>query len=91
MATAALSDEHKARFTAEHRPFVNFSFEKFYAIDRFGSFTDPQQFERFCAYLHLPCERIAEHPLFNFDRLDGLYRAFGVDYGHRQPVRVGRR
>ncbi|MCY7330460.1 MAG: FAD-binding oxidoreductase, partial [Saprospiraceae bacterium] len=49
MATAALSDEHKARFTEEHRPLVNFSFEKFYAIDRFGSFTDSQQFERFCA------------------------------------------
>ena len=26
IATAALSDEHKARFTAEHRDFVNFSF-----------------------------------------------------------------
>lgn len=73
MATAALSDEHKARFTVEHRPFVHFSFEQFYAIDRFGSFTDPQQFERFCQYLGLRCDPIAEHPLFNFERLDSLY------------------
>ncbi len=74
IATAALSDEHKERFTAEHRRFVNFSFEKYYAIDRFGSFTDPSQFERFCRYLNIPCERVSEHPLFNFDRVEALYR-----------------
>lgn len=74
IATAALSDEHKERFTAEHRRFVNFTFEKYYAIDRFGSFTDPLQFERFCRYLNIPCERIFEHNLFNFNRLEALYR-----------------
>lgn len=86
MATAALSDEHKARFTAEHRPFVNFSFEKFYAIDRFGSFTDPQQFERFCRHLGIPCERVMEHPLFNFERLESLYRTAEYSF---DPVLVG--
>lgn len=74
IATAALSDEHKERFTAEHRRFVNFTFEKYYAIDRFGSFTDPSQFERFCQYLNIPCERVIEHHLFNFNRLEALYR-----------------
>lgn len=73
IATAALSDEHKARFTAEHRQFVNFNFEKYYAIDRFGSFTDPLQFERFCAYLHIRCDRVSEHNLFNFNRIEALY------------------
>lgn len=73
VATARMSDDNKARFTAEHQPFINFSFEKYYAIDRFGSFTDGQQFERFCDYLHIPCERVREHPLFNFNRLDALY------------------
>lgn len=73
IATAALSDEHKERFTAEHRQFVNFAFEKYYAIDRFGSFTDPLQFERFCQYLHIRCERVPTHPLFNFNRLEALY------------------
>ncbi|HRI59660.1 MAG TPA: FAD-dependent oxidoreductase, partial [Saprospiraceae bacterium] len=74
VATAAMSDEHKDRFTAEHRRFVNFTFEKFYAIDRFGSFTDPLQFERFCQYLGIRCERVLEHNLFNFNRLEALYR-----------------
>lgn len=74
VATAAMSDEHKTRFTEEHRPFVNQSFEKFYAIDRYGSFTDGLQFERFCEYLKIPCERVLEHNLFNFNRLEALYR-----------------
>lgn len=73
LATAALSDEHKERFTAEHRQFVHFSFEKYYAIDRFGSFTDPLQFERFCKRLQIPFQRVQEHKLFNFERLEALY------------------
>lgn len=74
LATAAMSDEHKERFTAEHRDFVHSSFEKYYAIDKYGSFTDPSQFERFCAYLHIRCERTDDHPLFNYDRLEAVYR-----------------
>jgi hypothetical protein len=74
IATAAMSDAHKVRFTEEHRPFVNFQFEKFYAIDRFGSFTDAVQFERFCAYLNIRCDRLNSHNLFNFNRLEALYR-----------------
>ena len=74
VATAAMSDEHKARFTEEHKDFVHFQFEKYYAIDRFGSFTDAAQFERFCQYLNIRCEQITRHPLFNFDRMEALYR-----------------
>lgn len=74
IATATLSDAHKARFTEEHKPFVNSTFEKFYAIDRYGSFTDPLQFERFCARIGIPCERIEAHALFNFERIEALYR-----------------
>jgi FAD dependent oxidoreductase len=74
VATAAMSDAHKERFTVEHRQFVNASFEKFYAIDRFGSFTDPQQFERFCSFLKIRCEKVERHPLFNFSRIEALYR-----------------
>ncbi len=73
IATAVMSNDYKARFTADHQAFINFSFDKYYALDRFGSFTDPQQFERFCQYLDIRCERVPEHPLFNFDRLSALY------------------
>lgn len=78
VATALMSDDNKARFTAEHQDFINFHFEKYYAIDKFGSFTDAQQFERFCDYIHIPCERICDHSLFNFNRIEALYKT--VEY-----------
>ena len=86
IATAALSDEHKTRFTEEHRAFVHAHFEKFYALDRFGSFTDPRQFERFCAYLSIPCRPIATHPLFNFNRIEALYATEEATF---DPVLLG--
>lgn len=73
VATAVMSNENKERFTQDHRPFINFEYEKYYAIDRFGSFTDPMQFERFCRYLGIRCDKVAHHPLFNFHRLEALY------------------
>ncbi|MCC7246041.1 MAG: FAD-dependent oxidoreductase [Saprospiraceae bacterium] len=86
VATAALSDEHKQRFTTEHKAFVNDHFEKFYAIDRFGSLTDALQFERFCDYLNIRCERVSAHPLFNFHRLEALYRTEEHSF---DPVKLG--
>ena len=48
-----MSDDNKARFIADHQPFYHSEFEKYYAIDRFGVFTDSLQFERFCEYLKI--------------------------------------
>jgi hypothetical protein len=73
VATAMMSDENKARFTAEHSDFIHTDFEKYYAIDRFGSFTDAAQFERFCNFINIRCERVEEHHLFNYERLEALY------------------
>jgi hypothetical protein len=73
VATAIMSDDNKARFTREHEPFINFKFEKYYAIDKFGSFTDAAQFERFCQFVKIKCDAVTQHPLFNFNRLEALY------------------
>ncbi len=73
VATALMSDDNKKRFTAEHKPFIHFAFEKYYAIDRHGSLTDAAQFERFCHYIGIRCEPVERHPLFNYDRLESLY------------------
>ena len=74
VATAVMSDDNKARFTAEHRPFINFEFEKYYAVEKFGSFTDAAQFERFCRHLRIRADRVNAHPLFDFRRIEALYR-----------------
>lgn len=73
VATAIMSDENKARFTEDHKEFINFHFDKFYAIDRYGSFTDPLQFERFCNHINIKCDRVYDNPLFNYHRLEALY------------------
>ncbi|MCB0584474.1 MAG: FAD-binding oxidoreductase [Phaeodactylibacter sp.] len=73
VATALMSDDNKSRFTADHQEFINFKFEKYYAIDRFGSFTDSLQFERFCEFIGIRCEPVLRHPLFNYHRLEALY------------------
>lgn len=73
IATARIANDHKERFTEDHKRFINFSFKKYYGIDRYSSFTDPGQFERFCNYLHIKAERVNEHELFDFSRIEALY------------------
>lgn len=73
VATAIMSNENKARFTEDHKEFIHSEFEKYYAIDRYGSFTDPLQFERFCRHIDIKCDRVNDHPLFNYHRLEALY------------------
>ena len=74
IATALMSNDYKQRFAEEHKDFILFELEKYYAIDRYGSYTDSAQFERFCEYLNLHCDPVSRHPLFRFDRLEALYR-----------------
>jgi hypothetical protein len=86
VATALMSDDNKARFTEEHRPFILFDFEKYYAIDRYGSFTDAAQFERFSDFIGIRCDRVEGHPLFNYDRLEALYLTTEYTF---DPVLIG--
>ncbi len=73
IATARMSDENKLRFTEEHQKFINFSFDKYYGIDKHGSFTDRVQFQRFCEHLKIKCKQVTDHPYINFDRLEALF------------------
>ena len=73
VSTAQMSDENKARFTEDHKPFIHFGFEQYYAIDEFNSFTDGVQFERFCNFIGIPCKPVSQHPLINFGRIESLY------------------
>ncbi len=86
VATALMSDDNKARFTEEHRPFILFDFEKYYAIDRYGSLTDAAQFERFSEFIGIRCDKVEGHPLFNYDRLEALYLTTEYTF---DPVLIG--
>lgn len=78
IATALMSDDNKARFTKDHEAFINFKFDKYYAIDKYGSLTDAAQFERFCQHIGIPCDRVHSHPFWKMDRLEALYKT--VEY-----------
>lgn len=73
VATARMSDDNRERFTRDHQDFILFSFDKYYAIDKYGSLTDARQFERFCNFIGIRCEPVHDHPLFNYKRLEALY------------------
>ena len=75
IATARTSDEHKARFTRDHEDCVYATFDQYYAIDRYSSLTNADGFERFCRYLELPCERVTDHPHFDYRQLEAVFRA----------------
>jgi len=86
VATAIMSDDNKQRFTEEHRQFILFDFEKYYAVDKYGSLTDAAQFERFCEFIGIKCERVQSHPLFNYNRLEALYLTTEYTF---DPVLIG--
>ncbi|MBH49870.1 MAG: hypothetical protein CMG69_03860 [Candidatus Marinimicrobia bacterium] len=73
ITTAYIADEYKERFIREHKDFINSAFEQYYAIDRYSSLTDSEQFERFCNFLNIKAEKIDTHSLFNFRRIEKLY------------------
>lgn len=73
IATALMSDDNKARFTRDHQPFIHRAFDKYYAIDRYSSFTDGHQFKRFCDFIQLKCESVDRHPHIRLDNLESLF------------------
>ena len=73
IATALMSDDNKARFTRDHQALIHSSFDKYYAIDQYSSFTDGAQFERFCEFIGLACKRLDNHPSIRMDRLEALF------------------
>lgn len=73
IATALMSDDNKARFTRDHQDFIHRSFDKYYAIDRYSSFTDSHQFKRFCDFIQLKCQAVDSHPYIRLDSLEGLF------------------
>ncbi|MEM9836409.1 MAG: FAD-dependent oxidoreductase [Bacteroidota bacterium] len=75
IATAKTSDTYIERFRRDFADCINDSYVHYYAIARRGSLTDAAQFQHFCDYLQLPCERVEHHPAFNYDQLEAVFAA----------------
>lgn len=74
IATARMSHEHQNRFTTDHKDFINFQYEKYYAIDRFASLTDGQQFQRFCDFIGATCTPVSIKSPFDSKRMEALFK-----------------
>ena len=73
VATARIANDYRQRFTEDHKPFINRTFKQYYAIDKYSSFTDAGQFERFCAFLGIKAETVRGMDLFDCERIEELY------------------
>lgn len=73
IATALMSHENKKRFETDHRDFINFAFNKYYAIDRYASFTNPSQFQRFCDHIGIMCKLQESHDIIDLNRIEALF------------------
>lgn len=73
-STARMSREYKERFTADHKQFINSRFENYYAIDKTSTLTSRNQFEQFCQRVGITVTEVSNHPLFNLEQIESLYR-----------------
>ena len=73
VATALLSNEYKERFILEHKNFINSKYDKYYAIDKYGSLTNSVQFEKFCNYINIKCKKVDSVNYLKNNRIEQLY------------------
>ena len=66
IATARLALDYKNRFLQEHRDFINSKYEQYYAIDKYSTFTNRHQYERFCRFLDIKAEKVRKSSFFDF-------------------------
>ena len=74
ITTALSSRNFSERFIFEHKEFLNQSFISLYAIDKYGTLTNKEQFLRFTKFLNLYCEEIEIPHFFKSDRLETCFK-----------------
>jgi hypothetical protein len=75
-STAAKSAHYFDRFIDDYRDCIFFDFDKIYAIATHYSWTNGEQFARFCSNVNIRCDEIAaqEGGLLNINTIDKVFR-----------------
>lgn len=73
ISTAAKSAGYFERFNNDFGFCVNKGFEKIYAVSREFSWTDGEQFKKFCAAANIPCEELNPERFFRANMCDGVF------------------
>lgn len=72
-STAIKSAGYFNRFNKDFGFAINNEFEKVYAISKYFSLANAEQFEKFCAAANIPCERIDPEKFFKRGSVQGAY------------------
>ena len=72
-STAIKSAGYFERFNKDYPFCIHTEFKKIYATSAAFSWTNAEQFDRFCAISNIPCESIDEHMYFNPGMCDGAF------------------
>jgi hypothetical protein len=73
MTTAMQAHEHRERFIEDHKFAVNSTFKQYYAIDKYNSFIDAAQFERFAQTVGIPLTPTDDVDGISTARLERIY------------------
>jgi len=72
-STAIKSAGYFERFNSDFKECINSDFEKIYAVSSTFSWTNAEQFSRFCEYSNIPCETLSCEKYFNPGLCDGTF------------------
>ncbi|MCJ7806815.1 MAG: FAD-binding oxidoreductase, partial [Clostridia bacterium] len=72
-STAVKAAGYFERFSKEFSSCINETFEKIYAVSSNFSWTNAEQFEKFCSNANIPCEKVKVAKYFKDDACEGAF------------------
>lgn len=72
-STAVKSAGYFDRFSREYSGCINKTFDKIYAVSTNFSWTNAEQFEKFCGDARIPCEKVIPGKYFKDDSCEGAF------------------
>ncbi len=73
ISTAIKSSSYFDRFNKDFEFAINKSFKQIYAIAKDFSFTNAEQFEKFCHNANIPCNEVKLDKILNYDTIEKAY------------------
>lgn len=80
LSTAEKSAHYFRRFVEDFSFCINGSFEQIYAISSSFSWTNAEQFQKFCKSVDIPCEKLECEKYFRDECVEGAYRTKEYTY-----------
>lgn len=80
ITTAAKSAQYYERFSKQFDFAIYSEFKKVYAISKYDSLTNAEQFQRFCQYVDIPAEEINTNQYFKSGMIEAAFETLEYTY-----------